>query len=68
VLRTFAYGPHPDPERRAGHVTFAGELLEEVVLVVGDAFRDIIGGDFYARAVQPIQATMVRVREEAPLP
>jgi hypothetical protein len=37
-LREYAYGPHPDPERRAAYINFAGELLEEVVLVVGDAF------------------------------
>ena len=66
-LRRFAYGPHPDAERRAGYLAYAGQLLEEVVLVVGSAFRDIIGGDYYVDVVRPLQERLERVREEYPL-
>ena len=67
-IRSFAYGPHPDPERRAGHLNFAGELLEEVVIVVGAAFSDIILGNYFVEVVKPLQAEMERVRAEQPLP
>ncbi len=68
ALRRFAYGPHPDPERRAGHLAFAGELLEEVLLVVGAAFRDIFGGNYYGDVVRPLQERFERIRAEQPLP
>jgi len=67
-LRQFAYGPHPEAERQAAHLNYVGELLEEVVLVVGAAFRDIIRGDFYAEVVQPLQARLHEVRAAYPLP
>jgi hypothetical protein len=34
-------------------VNFAGELLEEVLLVTVSAFRDIIGGDYWAEVIRP---------------
>jgi hypothetical protein len=67
-LRAFAYGPHPDPERRAAHLNYAGELLEEVVIVVGDSLQDLIRPGFYAEHVRPLQEAMARVREQHPLP
>jgi hypothetical protein len=66
-LRRFAYGPHPDASNRAIHVEYAGELLEEVIIVVGDAFADILGRGFYAQRVRPLQEALERIREEAPL-
>ena len=53
-LRRFAYGPHPDPTVRAGWVDYGGELLEEVVLVVGDAFDDMVGDDYMREYVRPL--------------
>ena len=67
-LRRFAYGPHPDAERRAAHLAFAGELLEEVVLVVGSALGEVIGGTVWQDIIRPRQARMERVRETHPLP
>jgi hypothetical protein len=67
ALRLFAYGPHPDASNRAIHVEYAGELLEEVIIVVGDALADILGRDFYAQRIRPLQEALARVREEAPL-
>jgi hypothetical protein len=66
-LRRFAYGPHPDPRNRASHVDYAGELLEEVIIIVGDTFADLLGRDFYIEEVRPLQQSLARVREEAPL-
>ena len=67
ALRRFAYGPHPSVHTRASYVEFAGHLLEEVVLVVGDAFADIRGRDFYVEQVRPLIDAMNRARAEAPL-
>ncbi len=67
ALRRFAYGPHPDARKRGSYVDYAGELLEEVIIIVGDAFADIRGRDFYAEQVRPLQEALVRVRKEAPL-
>lgn len=67
ALRRFAYGPHPDARNRAGQVDYAGELLEEVIIIVGDAFADILGRNFYVQRVRPLQEALARVREEAPL-
>jgi hypothetical protein len=68
ALRQFAYGPHPDVERRAGHLNFVGELLEETVIVVGSAFATLHGGDYRDRVVVPLQDAMAQVRVDAPLP
>lgn len=67
ALRRFAYGPHPDARNRASQVDYAGELLEEVIIIVGDAFADILGRDFYVQQVRPLQEALAQVREEAPL-
>jgi len=48
-------------------VDYAGELLEEVIFIVGDVLADILGRDFYIRQVRPLQESLARVREEAPL-
>ena len=62
-LRKFAYGPHPDPTTRAAWVDYAGELLEEVVIVVGDAFNDIVAGDYMQEYVGPLKARLADVRK-----
>ena len=67
ALRRFAYGPHPDARNRASQVGYAGELLEEVIMVVGDAFADLLGRDLYAQQVRPLIVALERVREVAPL-
>jgi hypothetical protein len=67
ALRRFAYGPHPDPTVRAAWVDYAGELLEEVTLVVGDAFADMVGREYMLEYVRPLQASLVAVRESYPL-
>jgi hypothetical protein len=36
-------------------------------IIVGDAFADILGRDFYVQQVRPLQEALTRVREEAPL-
>jgi hypothetical protein len=47
-LRTFSYGPHPDPRQRAIHVEYAGQVIEEVTLRVGSALATrFLGRTFY---------------------
>jgi hypothetical protein len=36
-LRMMATGPHPSPAIRASYADYAGRVIEEVLLVVGDA-------------------------------
>jgi hypothetical protein len=67
ALREFVYGPHPDATKRASHVEYGGHLLEEVVIVVGDAFADMLGRDYFTQVVRPLQELMERVRRESPL-
>lgn len=67
VLREFAYGPHPDARNRASQVDYAGELLEEVIIIVGDSLADIFGREFYVQRVRPLQESLASVRAEAPL-
>jgi hypothetical protein len=66
-IRDFAYGPHPDARVRASHVEYAGHLLEEVVIVVGDAFADILGREYFVQVVRPLQDRMAQVRVDAPI-
>jgi hypothetical protein len=71
-LRQFAYGPHPDPRVRAEYVAFAGHLLDEVVMLVGDSFADILGREYYTTEVRPLLDAVEEVRrtssiEEDPL-
>lgn len=37
------------------------------MIVVGDAFADMLGRDYYVQVVTPLQESMERVRHEAPL-
>ncbi len=67
ALRRFAYGPHPSVNIRATYVEFAGHALEEVVMIVGDSFADMLGRDFYVEQVRPLIDAMDRARAEAPL-
>ena len=57
VLRRFTYGPHLDARNRASYVDYAGELLEEVIIVVGDAFADILGRDLRPAGPSPTRGT-----------
>lgn len=66
-LRRFAYGPHPDPTIRAAWVDYGGELLEEVVIVVGDAFNEIVGGNYMREYVGPLKTRLAEVRASHPL-
>ncbi len=66
-LRRFAYGPHPDARNRASHVEYAGHLLEEVFMIVGDAFADLLGRDYYVHNIRPLIDAMDRIRAEAEL-
>lgn len=67
-LREFTYGPHPNAEVRARHVSYAGELIETALIVVVDAIGDIIGREYVRDVLPRIQGQLERVRQDAPLP
>jgi hypothetical protein len=66
-LRRYVYGPHPDPTHRAAHVDVASEVFEEVVLVVGSAIGQMVGGDYWNRLIRPLQERLEQVRRLHPL-
>jgi hypothetical protein len=67
-LRTFAYGPHPDPVTRAVHVDYGGELLEEVLLVVGISLgTTFLGPDYFRDEIQPLQQQLHAIRDQMPV-
>jgi hypothetical protein len=66
-LRTFNYGPHPDPRQRATYVDYASELVEGTLIQVGNALARVYGGDWYRYTVPPIQAGLEAVRQALPI-
>jgi hypothetical protein len=65
--RLFVYGPHPSPVVRATWVSYASELIEQVVLEVGDALARFYGGDWYRDTVRPLVEGLGAVRADQPL-
>ncbi|MEX0675289.1 MAG: hypothetical protein WD067_10975 [Gaiellaceae bacterium] len=65
--REFAYGPHPDPERRARETWNAGQTIDTALIVVADSLSHIVGrndlGDFLADQAAALES----VRREHPL-
>ena len=57
---TMVYGPDPDPSRRLEFAIFAGALIEEVLLKVGDALCVLYGPGFYEEHLAP---TLRRFRQ-----
>jgi hypothetical protein len=67
-LRSYAYGPHPDAVTRAIHVEYGGQLLEEVVLVVGSALATrFLGADFYRDTIKPLVERIEAIRKTMPI-
>lgn len=53
--RAFTYGTDPDPARRLEFVIFAGALVQEVLLKVGDALCALWGRpDFFLEHLEPM--------------
>src|ERR687888_416472 len=53
--RTMTYGTDPDPARRLEFAIFAGALIHEVLLKVGDALCALWGRpDFFVDHLQPM--------------
>jgi hypothetical protein len=65
--RLFVYGPHPSPVVRATWASYASELIEQVVLEVGDALARFYGGDWYRETVRPLVEGLRAVRADQPL-
>jgi hypothetical protein len=67
-LHRFSYGPHPDPRERAIHVEFGGQMVEEVVLIVGGALSTrFLGRQWYEATIKPLLAALKAVRDEMPV-
>jgi hypothetical protein len=67
-LRELTYGPHPNAEVRAHHVSYASQLIETALLVVIDSLGDIIGRDYVRDALSPMQTRLEEIRAAFPLP
>lgn len=52
--RTFVYGPDPRPDRRLAYTVYAGALVHEVLLIVGDALSTLWGPPFYHERLVPM--------------
>lgn len=52
--RTFIYGSDPRPERRLAYALYAGALIHEVMLLVGDALSALWGPTFYQERLVPM--------------
>jgi hypothetical protein len=65
--RLFVYGSHPSPVVRATWLSYASELLEQVILEVGDALTRFYGGDWYRETVRPLVHGLHAVRADQPL-
>lgn len=65
--RVFSYGPHPNPLVRAAYVDYASELIEQIVMEVGDALAVIYGGDWYRETVRPLVTALHAVRDDQPI-
>ena len=61
--RTMVYGPDPDPSLRFEFAIFAGALIEEVLLKVGDALCVLYGPGFYREHLTPVLRRFRQVLE-----
>jgi hypothetical protein len=52
--RTLIYGPDPRPDRRLAYAIYAGALVHEVLLLVGDALSTLSGLAFYQERLVPM--------------
>ena len=66
-LREMATGPHPDPVIHADYVEYAGHVIEEVLLAVGDALGRFYGAGWFATNVKPLIESLTRLRQMVPL-
>jgi hypothetical protein len=65
--RTFAYGPHPDPVKRARELSNAGQSIETALIVIADAISYIVGRSDLAAFLSEQAADLERVRQAHPL-
>jgi hypothetical protein len=66
-LRTMATGPHPDPAIRADYVEYAGHVIEEGVLIVGDALGRFYGPGWFAEHVKLLIDAIGAARTVTPI-
>ena len=52
--RTMIYGPDPRQDQRLAYTAFAGALIQEVLLIAGDALSYLFGPPFYEEHLVPI--------------
>ena len=54
AARSFVYGPDPRPDRRLAYAIYAGALVHEVLLHVGDGLTSLWGPAFYPEHLVPM--------------
>ncbi|MGH2893947.1 MAG: hypothetical protein ACRDPM_11890, partial [Solirubrobacteraceae bacterium] len=53
-LRTMATGPHPDPAIRGSYVDYAGRIIEEVLLTVGEVLGRFYPDGWFTENMKPL--------------
>lgn len=56
--RTFVYGPDPREDNRLAYTIYAGALIHEVLLIVGDSLGAMWGPAFYSEHLAPMLGRM----------
>lgn len=65
--RSFAYGPHDDPRRRAQDVENAGHTIETALIVVADSLSYVVGRDDLQAFLGEQARELEAVRQSYPL-
>jgi hypothetical protein len=66
-LREFAYGPHPDPLRRALWVGYGTQIVSEVTVTVGAVLTKMLGPETWVNRVEPAISALGRLQRDQPL-
>ena len=66
-LRQMATGPHPDPLIRADYVFYAGQVVEEITLMVGSALGQFYGPGWFSTHVKPLVDRVALLRTTVPI-
>ena len=66
-LRTMATGPHPDPAIRASYVDYAGHIIEEALLTVGEVLGRFYPVGWFSEHVKPLIDGLHALRRSSPI-
>lgn len=66
-LRTMATGPHPDPAIRASYVDYAGRIIEEMLLTVGEVLDRFYPEGWFMENVNPLIDDLHQLSRSSPI-